>query len=130
MKAITISAIGAALALASLGTAGAQTSTVTTNPNGTVSGGTTMTDNRGRPCTVVQPNNQSAGNTGSLSSSVTAGPGGVHSSSSGGPSVTVRSGDGSSTSTATSSGTSGSTVVTGTGSGDCTVTVNPGQGNK
>ena len=47
----------------------------------------------GKPCKVVHSDD--AKNTGTLSSSVTAGPGGVHSSTTGGPSVTVNSGNGS-----------------------------------
>ena len=89
----------------------AQTSTVTTGPNG-------------KPCKVVH--SDGAGDTGSMSSSVTAGPGGVSSATTGGPSVTMRSGNGSSSSSASSSSSGGTTMTT-TGDGDCVVTVPKGK---
>ena len=60
---------------------------------------------------------------GTLSSSVTAGGGRVSGSTTGaGNSVTVHSGDGSTSSSVATAGSSGgSTVVAGTGSGDCTI---------
>ncbi|MFC6790959.1 glycosyl hydrolase [Methylobacterium komagatae] len=78
----------------------AQTSTVTTGPNG-VSGSTTVTTGpNGKPCKVVHSDD--ARNTGTMTSSVTAGPGGVSSSTTGGTSVTTRSGNGSTSSSASS----------------------------
>lgn len=102
----------------------AQTSTVTTGPNG-VSGSTTVTTGpNGKPCKVVH--SDGAGDTGSMSSSVTAGPGGVSSATTGGPSVTTKSGNGSSSSSASSSSSGGTTMTT-TGDGDCVVTVPKGK---
>jgi len=97
----------------------AQTSTVTTGPNG-VSGGTTITRD-GKPCKVIHSDNSAPG---TMSSSVTAGPGGVSSSTSSGPSVTVRSGDGQSRSSSTATGTTsnGTTTMT-TSDGECVVVV-------
>jgi hypothetical protein len=61
---------------------------------------------------------------GSLSSSVTAGGGKVTGHTTGGNSVTVHSGDGRSSSTVTTGSSSGgTTVVTGSGTGDCTIYV-------
>lgn len=98
----------------------AQTSTVTTGPNG-VSGSTTVTTGpNGKPCKVVHSDD--AKSTGTLSSSVTAGPNGVSSSTTGGPSVTTRAGSGSTSSSASSSSSGGTTMTT-TGDGDCVVTV-------
>lgn len=115
--------IGGALVLAGVAASHAQTSTVTTGPNG-VSGSTTFkTGPDGRPCRVVHSDD--AKNSGTLSSSVTAGPGGVSSSTTGGPSVTTRSGNGSTSSSAASSSSGGGTVTT-TGDGDCVVTVPKG----
>lgn len=102
----------------------AQTSTVTTGPNG-VSGSTTVTAGpNGKPCKVVH--SDEARNPGTLSSSVTAGPGGVSSSTTGGPSVTTRSTNGSTSSSASSSSSGGTTVTT-TGDGDCVVNVPKGK---
>lgn len=115
--------LGGALVLAGAAAGHAQTSTVTTGPNG-VSGSTTVkTGPDGRPCKVVHSDD--AKNSGTLSSSVTAGPGGVSSSTTGGPSVTTRSGNGSTSSSAASSSSGGGTVTT-TGDGDCVVTVPKG----
>ncbi len=101
----------------------AQTSTVTTGPNG-VSSRTTNKD--GKPCRVVESDD--ANKTGSLSSSVTAGDGKVQSSTTGGPSVTTRSGDGSaSTSSSGASSSSNGTTMTTTSDGDCVVTVPKGK---
>lgn len=111
------------LILAGMAAGHAQTSTVQTGPNG-VSGSTTVTTGpNGKPCRVVHGND--ASKTGTLSSSVTAGPDGVRSSTTGGPSVTTHSRDGTSTSASTSSSSGGSTMTT-TGDGDCVVTV-PGK---
>src|SRR5437879_916111 len=86
--------LGAAPALA-------QSSSVTTGPNGSLSstttlpgGGTTTLHNGDQPCRVVGSDGRVHNPDGSLSSTVTAGPNGVHSSTTGGPSVTVRSKDG------------------------------------
>ena len=110
----------------------AQSSSVTVGPNGSLSSTTRMPGASGtkdthgsdlrtsdEPCRVVGSGNSN----GSVSSTVTAGPNGVHSYSSGGPSVTVRSKDGRSVSSSSASSSSGgSTVVTGSGSGgDCTI---------
>jgi len=117
----------------------AQSSSVTVGPNGSLSSTTTLPGNAGQQndhatvtnrddnCRIVGSDGRTRNPDGSISSSVTAGPNGVHSSSSGGPSVTVRSKDGRSVSSSTASSSSGgSTVVTGSGSGgDCTVYVNP-----
>lgn len=112
--------LGGAFLLAGVAASDAQTSTVTTGPNG-VSGSTTLTTGpNGKPCTVVH--SDAARNTGPLSSSVTAGPDGVTSSTTGGPSVTTRSGAGSTSSSASSSNPGGSTMTI-TGDGDCVVTV-------
>lgn len=113
--------LGAALALAGIAEGQAQTSTVQTGPNG-VSGSTTVTTGpNGKPCRVVHSDD--ANRTGTLSSSVTAGPDGVKSSTTGGPSVTTRSGDGTSSSSASSSSSGGGSTMTTTGDGDCVVTV-------
>lgn len=115
--------LGGALVLAGAAASHAQTSTVTTGPNG-VSGSTTVTTGpNGKPCKVVHADD--AKTSGTLSSSVTAGPGGVSSSTTGGPSVTTRSGTGSTSSSAASS-SSGGTAMTTTGDGDCIVTVPKG----
>jgi len=117
----------------------AQSSSVTAGPNGSLSSTTTLPGNGGKhsdqsrverrddDCRVIGSDGRSHNSDGSISSSVTAGPNGVHSSSSGGPSVTVRSKDGRSVSSSTASSSGGgTTVVTGSGSGgDCTVYVNP-----
>ena len=124
MPRLTIPLLGGALLLAGVAAGEAQTSTVTTGPNG-VSGSTTVTTGpNGKPCKVVHSDD--AKGTGTLSSSVTAGPNGVSSSSTGGPSVTTRSGNGSSSSSASSSSSDG-TAVTTTGDGDCVVTVPKGK---
>lgn len=123
MSRFALSFAGLALLIASGTMSHAQTSTVTTSPNG-VSGNTTITNSDGKPCRVVH--SEAAKSTGNLSSSVTAGPGGVHSSTTGGPSVTVHSGNGQSSSTSSSgaSSTSGNgTTMTTTSDGDCVVTV-------
>ncbi len=112
------------LLIASFAMSQAQTSTVTTGAGG-VSGNTIVTTGpNGKPCRVV-PSDR-ANNTGNLSSSVTAGPGGVQSSTTGGPSVTVNSGSGQASSSSSSSGASSSsngTTMTTTSDGDCVVTV-------
>lgn len=122
MPRLALSLIGFALLLVSSDMAEAQTSTVTTGPNG-VSGSTTMTNSDGRPCRVVHSDD--AKNPGSLSSSVTAGPGGTHSATTGGPSVTVNSGNGqsSSASSSASSSSGNGTTMTTTSNGDCVVVV-------
>lgn len=76
-------------------------------------------------CKVVEKQSDKD-NSGTLSSSVTAGGGRVSGSTTGaGNSVTVHSGDGStSSSVATAGGSGSSTVVAGSGSGDCTITIN------
>lgn len=123
MPRLILPLLGGSLLLAGLAASHAQTSTVTTGPNG-VSGNTTVTTGpNGKPCKVVQSDD--AKSTGNLSSSVTAGPGGVRSSTTGGPSVTVNSGNGQTSSTSSSAGSSssGGTTMTTTGDGDCVVTV-------
>ena len=65
-------------------------------------------------------------NSGTLSSSVSAGNGQVTTSTTGGNGVTVHSGDGRSSSSVATTGSGGSTTVA-TGDGDCTIYVNPGQ---
>lgn len=123
MPRLALPLIGFALLLVSSDMGEAQTSTVTTGPNG-VSGSTTMTNSDGKPCRVVHSDD--AKNTGSLSSSVTAGPGGTHSATTGGPSVTVNSGNGQSSSTSSSGASSSSgngTTMTTTSNGDCVVVV-------
>lgn len=115
--------LGGSLLLAGVAASYAQTSTVTTGPNG-VSGSTTVTTGpNGKPCKVVH--SDEASGTGNLSSSVTAGSGGVKSSTTGGPSVTTHSSSGSTSSTSSSAGSSssGGTTMTTTGDGDCVVTV-------
>src|SRR4051812_42756234 len=87
----------------------AQSSSVTVGPNGNLSSTTTLPGaNDGRtndrhgsnvrtsdqPCRVIGSDGRARNSDGSTSSTVTAGPNGVHSYSSGGPSVTVRSKDG------------------------------------
>ena len=82
MPRLALPLLASTLLIASCAMSHAQTSTVTTGPNG-VSGNTTVTTGpNGKPCQVVHSDD--AKNTGNLSSSVTAGPGGVHSSTSGG----------------------------------------------
>jgi len=116
----------------------AQSSSVTVGPNGSLSSTTTMPGSAGKSsdqtrverrdddCRIVGSDGRTRNRDGSVSSTVTAGPNGVHSYSSGGPSVTVRSKDGRSVSSSSASSSGGTTVVTGTGSGgDCTVYVNP-----
>ena len=124
MPRLVLPLLGSALLIASCTMGDAQTSTVTTGPNG-VSGNTTITTGpNGKPCKVVHSDD--ANNTGTLSSSVTAGHGSVHSSTTGAPSVTVNSGNGSTSSTSSSgaSSTSGNgTTMTTTSDGDCVVTV-------
>lgn len=111
-------ASGAALLIGSLVTADAQSSTTTVG-NGA---STTVTTRDGKPCRVVHSDD--ANDTGTLSSSVTAGPNGVSGKTTGGPSVTTRSGNGSTSSSVSSSSSSGGgTVVTSSGDGDCVVTV-------
>ncbi len=125
MARVILPLLGGALALAGIAASHAQTSTVRTGPDG-VSGSTTVTTGpNGKPCKVVH--SDAANDTGTLSSSVTAGPNGVTSSTTGGPSVTTRSGNGSTSSSASGSSSSSSTgqgsTVTTTGDGDCVVTV-------
>ncbi|MBB2963703.1 glycosyl hydrolase [Methylobacterium sp. R2-1] len=129
MARVILPLLGGALALSGIAASqtqtSAQTSTVQTGPNG-VSGSTTVTTGpNGKPCRVVQSDDakNAANNTGTLSSSVTAGPDGVKSSTTGGPSVTTRSGNGTSSSSASSSSTGGGSTVTTTGDGDCVITV-------
>jgi hypothetical protein len=114
--------LASTLLIASCAMSHAQTSTVTTGPNG-VSGNTTVTTGpNGKPCRVVHSDD--AKNTGNLSSSVSAGPSGVHSSTSGAPSVTVNSGNGQSGSTSSSaSSSSNGTTMTTSSDGNCVVTV-------
>lgn len=123
MERLILPLMSSVLLVGSLALSHAQTSTVTTGPNG-VSGSTTVTNSSGKPCRVVHTDD--AKGTGNLSSSVTAGPGGVKSSTTGGPSVTVNSGSGSTSSTsstgASSASGNGSTMTT-TSDGDCVVTV-------
>lgn len=114
----------------------AQSSSVTVGPNGSLSSTTRMpgsTDTHSsnhstnlrtgdEPCRVIGSDGRNSD--GALSSTVTAGPNGVHSYSSGGPSVTVRSKDGRSVSSSSASSSSdGTTVITGSGGsgGDCTI---------
>lgn len=124
MPRLISSLLGGALLLVGSVTGHAQTSTVTTGPNG-VSGSTTVTTGpNGKPCKVVHSDD--AKNTGTMTSSVTAGPNGVSSSTTGAPSVTTRSGNGSSSSSASSSSSGGTTMTT-TGDGDCVVTVPKGK---
>jgi len=111
----------------------AQSSSVTVGPNGNLSSTTRMPGSKDthssdlrtsdEPCRVIGSDGRSHSSDGSLSSTVTAGPNGVHSYSSGGPSVTVRSKDGRSVSSSSASSSSGgSTVITGSGAGgDCTI---------
>ncbi|GEP08076.1 glycosyl hydrolase [Methylobacterium oxalidis] len=123
MPRLTLSLLGSTLLIAGCAMGYAQTSTVTTGPNG-VSGNTTVTTGpNGKPCRVVHSDD--AKNTGNLSTSVQAGPGGVKSSTTGGPSVTTQSGSGSTSSTSSSAGSSssGGTTMTTTGDGDCVVTM-------
>jgi hypothetical protein len=79
-------------------------------------------------CQVIERHNPSADNSGSISSSVTAGNGRVSGmSSAGGGSVTVHSGSGSSSvATSGSSGGGGSTAMVASGDGGCTIYVDPG----
>jgi hypothetical protein len=76
-------------------------------------------------CKIVEQKS-GQGNSGTLSSSVTAGGGKVSGHTTGaGNSVTVHSSDGSTSSSVATSGSSGgSSVVAGSGSGDCTITIN------
>ncbi|CAO4162788.1 Glycosyl hydrolase [Methylorubrum populi] len=121
MARLTLPLLGGALLLAGIAASHAQTSTVTTSPNG-VSGSTTVTTGpNGKPCKVVHAD--AARNTGAMSSSVTAGPNGVSTSTTGGPSVTTKSGNGSTSSSASSSSSRDGTAMTTTGDGDCVVTV-------
>jgi hypothetical protein len=79
-------------------------------------------------CQVIERHDRSADNSGSLSSSVTAGNGRVSgSSSAGGGTVTVHSGNGSSSvATSGSTGGGGSTAMVASGDGGCTIYVDPG----
>ena len=121
MARVILPLLGGALALAGIAASQAQTTTVQSGPNG-VSGSTTVTTGpNGKPCRVVH--SDEANKTGTLSSSVTAGPDGVKSSTTGGPSVTTRSGDGTSSSSAASSSSGNGSTMTTTGDGDCVVTV-------
>ncbi|HVH80617.1 MAG TPA: hypothetical protein VM782_14575 [Stellaceae bacterium] len=76
-------------------------------------------------CRVVERKGTSD-NSGSISSSVTAGNGHVSGYTSGGNGVTVSSGNGSSVAAATTSGPNGSTIVT-SSDGNCIMYVNPGR---
>ncbi len=121
MARVILPLLGGALALAGIAASQAQTTTVQSGPNG-VSGSTTVTTGpNGKPCRVVH--SDEANKTGTLSSSVTAGPDGVKSSTTGGPSVTTRSGDGTRSSSAASSSSGNGSTMTTTGDGDCVVTV-------
>ncbi|CAO4145914.1 glycosyl hydrolase [Methylorubrum aminovorans] len=120
MVRVILPLLGGAIGLVGIATSQAQTTTVQSGPNG-VSGSTTVTTGpNGKPCRVVH--SDEANKTGTLSSSVTAGPDGVKSSTTGGPSVTTRSDNGTTSSSAASSSSGGSTMTT-TGDGDCVVTV-------
>ncbi|AWI89004.1 glycosyl hydrolase [Methylobacterium sp. DM1] len=120
MARVILPLLGGAIGLVGIATSQAQTTTVQSGPNG-VSGSTTVTTGpNGKPCRVVH--SDEANKTGTLSSSVTAGPDGVKSSTTGGPSVTTRSDNGTTSSSAASSSSGGSTMTT-TGDGDCVVTV-------
>ncbi|QIJ74883.1 glycosyl hydrolase [Methylobacterium sp. NI91] len=120
MARVILPLLGGAIGLVGIATSQAQTTTVQSGPNG-VSGSTTVTTGpNGKPCRVVH--SDEANKTGTLSSSVTAGPDGVKSSTTGGPSVTTRSANGTTSSSAASSSSGGSTMTT-TGDGDCVVTV-------
>ena len=79
-----------------------------------------MTTKDGKPCKVVKQD-KSTGESGQLSSSVTAGGGKVSGHTEAPNSVTVHSESGSSNSTVTAGGSGLSTVVT--GDGNCVVTV-------
>ena len=121
MARVILPLLGGAIGLVGIATSQAQTTTVQSGPNG-VSGSTTVTTGpNGKPCRVVQSDD--ANNSGTLSSSVTAGPDGVKSSTTGGPSVTTRSGSGTTSSSASSSSTGSGSTMTTTGDGDCVVTV-------
>lgn len=113
--------LGATLVLAGIAASQAQTSTVKTGPNGVAGSTTVTTGPNGKPCRVVQSDD--ANTSGTLSSSVTAGPDGVKSSTTGGPSVTTRSGSGTTSSSASSSSTGSGSTMTTTGDGNCVVTV-------
>ncbi|CAO4151554.1 hypothetical protein LPLAFNJD_LOCUS3472 [Methylorubrum aminovorans] len=120
MARVILPLLGGAIGLVGIAASQAQTTTVQSGPNG-VSGSTTVTTGpNGKPCRVVH--SDEANKTGTLSSSVTAGPDGVKSSTTGGPSVTTRSDNGTTSSSAASSSSGGSTMTT-TGDGDCVVTV-------
>lgn len=120
MARVILPLLGGAIGLVGIATSQAQTTTVQSGPNG-VSGSTTVTTGpNGKPCRVVH--SDEANKTGTLSSSVTAGPDGVKSSTTGGPSVTSRSDNGTTSSSTASSSSGGSTMTT-TGDGDCVVTV-------
>jgi hypothetical protein len=80
-------------------------------------------------CQIIERHDRSADNSGSLSSSVTAGNGRVSGSSgAGGGSVTVHSGNGSGSSVATtgSAGGGDTTAMVASGDGGCTIYVDPG----
>jgi len=77
-------------------------------------------------CKVVE-RKSSDNNSGTLSSSVTAGNGKVSGYTTGGNSVTVHSGDGSTSSSVATAGGSGNSTVVTSGNGDCTIYVNPGE---
>ncbi|MER2252617.1 glycosyl hydrolase [Methylorubrum podarium] len=133
MARVILPLLGGALALAGIAAmqaqTSAQTSTVRTGPDGVSSSTTVTTGPNGKPCRVVHSDDAKDGakdpakNSGTLSSSVTAGPDGVKSSTTGGPSVTTRSGDGTTSSSASSSSSGGGSTMTTTGDGDCVVTV-------
>lgn len=80
-------------------------------------------------CQIIERHDRSADNSGSISSSVTAGNGRVSGSSSGGGgAVTIHSGNGSGSSVATAGSTGGgdTTAMVASGDGGCTIYVDPG----
>ena len=95
------------------------------------SSNTAATTKSDRDCEVVERESSGAkSQSGSLSSSITAGGGKVTGHTTGaGQSVTVHSGNGRTSSSVAIAGSSGgsSSVVTGSGSGDCVIYVDPGE---
>jgi len=81
-------------------------------------------------CKIIERHDHSADNSGTLSSSVTAGNGHVSGTTTGGgPSVTVHSGNGntgSSVATSTTTGGGATTAMVTNSDGSCTIYVNPG----
>jgi hypothetical protein len=78
-------------------------------------------------CKVVERAPGSSDNSGSLSSSVTAGNGRVSAQSTGPNSVTVNSGNGSTSSSVSTTGSGGHSTTVTTSDGNCTIYVNPGE---